>query len=102
MADANETEDARIDALKARQAELRADAAEADAGTLAALIDQATALSDAAARLETDAQRLVVKSTDRGQTLGPHVTNAVRAARNVGVVLAGLKADAEAALKAKG
>lgn len=101
MADATETEDARIETLKARQAALRAEAAEADAATLGALIEQATALGDAAARLEVETQRLIVKATDRGQALGPHVTNAVRAARNVGVVLAALKADAEAALKAK-
>lgn len=102
MADATETEDARIAALKARQVELRAESAEADAATLSALIDQATSLSEAASRLEDDAQRLIVRATDRGQALGPHVTNAVRAARNVGVVLAALKADAEAALKTRG
>lgn len=102
MADATETEDARIAALKARQVELRAEAAEADAATLSALIEQATALSEAASQLEADAQRLIVNATDRGQALGPHVTNAVRAARNVEVVLAGLKADAEAALKTRG
>jgi len=102
MADATETGDARIDTLKARQAELRAEAAEADAATLGALIEQATALAAAAARLEADTERLVVKATERGQALGPHVTNAVRAARNVGVVLASLKADADAVLKTRG
>lgn len=102
MAGATETEDARIEAIKARQAALRAEAAEADVLTLEALIDQAKALSDSAVQLETACEKLVVKATDRGQALGPHITNAVRAARNVGVVLAALKADADAVLKAKG
>lgn len=102
MAQATETEDARIADVQARLAALKAEAAKDDASTLATLIAQATALAEAAAQLEAGAGRLIIKATERGQALGPHMTNAVRAAKNVGMVLAALKAEADAAVQAEG
>ena len=101
MAKADETEDARRAARIQQQAEQRIDDAELDLPVLKRLLDQSATLVDAAKALEAEADKLIVKATLRGQALGPHVTNAVRAAKNVGVVLAALKADADAALKAK-
>lgn len=95
-------DDARIADVQARLAALKAEAAKDDAATLATLIAQATALAEAAAQLEAGAGRLIIKATERGQALGPHMTNAVRAAKNVGVVLAALKADADAVVQAEG
>lgn len=101
MPNGNETEDARRAARIQQQAEQRVDDAELDLPILQRLLGQASALAEAAQALEVEADKLIVKSTVRGQALGPHMTNAVRAAKNVGVVMAALKVDADAALKAK-